>query len=70
MDSLTQITLGAAVGELLLGKKLGNRAMVWGAVIGTVPDLDVIGNYFLSDLQGLLLLHRTDVVSCVSVWAR
>lgn len=57
MDSLSQITLGAAVGELLLGKKLGNRAMVWGAVIGTVPDLDVIGNYFLSDLQGLLF-HR------------
>lgn len=57
MDSLSQITLGAAVGELLLGKKIGNRAMVWGAVAGTIPDLDVIGNYFMSDLDGLLF-HR------------
>ena len=57
MDSLSQITLGAAVGELFLGKKIGNRAMVWGAVIGTVPDLDVLGNYFMSDLNGLLF-HR------------
>ena len=57
MDSLSQITLGAAVGELILGKKIGNRAMVWGAVAGTIPDLDVIGNYFMTDLQGLLF-HR------------
>ena len=57
MDSLSQITLGAAVGELLLGKKIGNRAMVWGAVAGTVPDLDVFANLFLNDLQGLLF-HR------------
>ncbi|MBM72105.1 MAG: hypothetical protein CL847_04920 [Crocinitomicaceae bacterium] len=57
MDSLSQITLGASVGEVILGKKIGNRAMVWGAVAGTIPDLDVIGNYFMTDLQGLLL-HR------------
>ena len=57
MDSLSQITLGAAVGEYFLGKKIGNRAMVWGAVIGTVPDLDVLGNYFMTDLNGLLF-HR------------
>mgnify|MGYP001275983770 CR=1 FL=1 len=57
MDSLSQITLGAAVGELLLGKKIGNRAMVWGAVAGTIPDLDVVGNYFMTDLNGLLF-HR------------
>ena len=41
MDSLTQIVLGAAVGEAVLGKKVGNRAMLWGAVAGTIPDLDV-----------------------------
>ena len=57
MDSLSQITLGAAVGELILGKKIGNRAMVWGAVAGTIPDLDVVGNYFMTDLDGLLF-HR------------
>ncbi|MFM8916554.1 MAG: metal-dependent hydrolase, partial [Bacteroidota bacterium] len=35
MDSLTQIVLGAAVGEVLLGKKLGNKAMLLGAIGGT-----------------------------------
>ena len=43
MDSLTQIVLGAAVGEVVLGKKIGNRAMSWGAVGGAIPDLDDLG---------------------------
>ncbi|PIE86749.1 MAG: metal-dependent hydrolase [Bacteroidetes bacterium] len=42
MDSLTQIVLGAAVGEAVLGKKIGTRAMLWGAIAGTIPDLDVL----------------------------
>lgn len=41
MDSLTQITLGAAVGSAFLGRKVGPRAALWGAVCGTIPDLDV-----------------------------
>ncbi len=57
MDSLTQITLGAAVGEVLLGKKLGNKAILWGAFGGTVPDLDIIGNFFMNDVQALAF-HR------------
>jgi inner membrane protein len=40
MDSVTQIALGAAVGESVLGRRIGNKAMLWGAVIGTLPDLD------------------------------
>jgi len=57
MDSLTQIVLGAAVGEVVAGKKLGNRALVWGAIGGTIPDLDVIFNGFLTPLQALEI-HR------------
>ena len=57
MDSLTQITLGAAVGEVILGKKLGNRAMVWGAVAGTIPDLDVVANLVTDDISALAF-HR------------
>ena len=57
MDSLTQIVLGAAVGELVLGKKIGNRAMVWGAVGGTIPDLDVLGKFFLTNIDNLAF-HR------------
>ncbi len=41
MDSLTQIVLGAAMGEAVAGRKIGNKAMLWGAVAGTIPDLDV-----------------------------
>ena len=42
MDSLTQLTLGAAVGEAVMGRKVGRKAMVWGAFCGTLPDLDVL----------------------------
>jgi inner membrane protein len=57
MDSLTQIVLGAAVGELVLGRKVGNKAMIYGAVAGTIPDLDVfIGNFY--DTVTALEIHR------------
>ncbi len=57
MDSITQAALGAAVGELLLGKRLGNRAMAWGALFGTLPDLDVVIHPFL-DTAAELWWHR------------
>ena len=41
MDSVTQLVFGAAVGEAAIGRKVGNRAILWGAVAGTLPDLDV-----------------------------
>ncbi|HLT08516.1 MAG TPA: metal-dependent hydrolase [Cyclobacteriaceae bacterium] len=50
MDSLTQIVLGAAVAEVVAGKKLGNRALLWGAIGGTIPDLDVIGGFFMGEV--------------------
>jgi inner membrane protein len=57
MDSLTQITLGAAVGELVLGKKVGNRAMLWGAIAGTIPDLDVLAGSVTDEISALAY-HR------------
>ena len=51
MDSLTQIVLGAAVAEVVAGKKLGNRALLWGAIGGTIPDLDVIGAFFMGEVE-------------------
>ena len=57
MDSITQATLGAAVGEAFLGKKAGYRAAVWGAVVGTLPDLDIIVNPFV-DAVNELYFHR------------
>ena len=57
MDSLTQIVLGAAVGEAVLGKKIGNKAMLYGAIAGTIPDLDVISSFF-TDTVTALEIHR------------
>lgn len=51
MDSLTQMVLGAAMGELVLGQKVGNKAVLWGAIAGTIPDLDVLASLFLDDLR-------------------
>lgn len=41
MDSLSQVVLGAAVSNAVLGKKIGNRSIVYGAIVGTIPDFDV-----------------------------
>jgi inner membrane protein len=57
VDSITQAALGAAVGEALLGKRLGNRALAWGAVFGTLPDLDALVAPFL-DTAANLWWHR------------
>jgi len=46
MDSLTQLALGAAVGEATLGRKVGRKAILWGAALGTFPDLDVFIPFF------------------------
>lgn len=58
MDSLTQIVLGAATAEAVVGRKIGNKALLLGAIAGTIPDLDVIANPFL-DTVGELTFHRS-----------
>ena len=57
MDSITQIVLGAAVGEVVLGRKVGNKAMLWGAIAGTIPDLDVYQSLIFDSLKANEL-HR------------
>lgn len=57
MDSLTQIVLGAACGEVVLGKKIGNRALLWGGIAGTIPDLDVLLSPFVNAYDELAI-HR------------
>lgn len=59
MDSLTQIVLGAACGEIALGRKIGNKAILFGAIGGTIPDLDVIlGNLFFNNQIDQTAFHR------------
>lgn len=57
MDSLTQIALGIATAELVAGKKLGNKTFLYGAILGTIPDLDIVVGKFLSDVGGVAI-HR------------
>jgi inner membrane protein len=57
LDSLTQIVLGASVGEAVLGKKIGNKAILWGAIAGTLPDLDVLLRYFTDEISSTQM-HR------------
>jgi inner membrane protein len=57
LDSLTQIVLGASVGEAVLGKKVGNKAILWGAIAGTIPDLDVLLRYFTDEISSTQM-HR------------
>ena len=59
MDSLTQIILGAACGEAVLGNKIGNKALLFGAIGGTIPDLDVfIGKFIFGNQIDAMLFHR------------
>ncbi len=76
MDSLTQIVLGAACGEIALGKKIGNKALLSGAIGGTIPDLDVfIGKLLYTNKIQAMAFHRGfmhsllfALLSCFSFW--
>ncbi len=58
MDSLTHIVVGAAIGELSFGKKLGNKAVVLGAIANTIPDLDVFTTKLASTPEMAMHFHR------------
>lgn len=57
MDSITHITLGAVIGEVVAGKKLGRKAMVIGAAAQSLPDIDFVLGFFNSPVEDLLV-HR------------
>ncbi len=57
MDSLTHIAVGACIGELVAGKKLGKKAMLLGALGQSIPDIDFVTGYWMSTAADLLA-HR------------
>lgn len=64
MDSLTQLALGAGVGAAVLGRRIGPRkAAAAGAVLGTLPDLDVFWPF--ADPVDAFVLHRSATHSLV-----
>ncbi len=59
MDSLSQLALGAAVGVAVMGRRTAPwKAAAWGAVAGTLPDLDVFINHGDPILN--MVLHRAE----------
>ncbi|WP_271411102.1 metal-dependent hydrolase [Pseudomonas sp. Q1-7] len=56
MDSLTQALLGATLQGAMLGRWQGRKALLYGAVLGTLPDLDVVIRY--TDAVEAMTYHR------------
>jgi inner membrane protein len=57
MDSLTHIALGACIGEAFFEKGFGKKAMVWGALAQSIPDIDFVASTWLNTSEALLA-HR------------
>lgn len=57
MDSFTQIALGIAIAEVCAGNKLENKTILYGSILGTIPDLDVVVGLFLDPVNAVLI-HR------------
>jgi inner membrane protein len=57
MDSLTHIALGACMGEAFAGKTLGKKAMLWGALAQSIPDIDFTASFWMNTTSNLLA-HR------------
>jgi len=74
MDSITQAVLGASVQGALLGRWQGRRALLYGAMLGTLPDLDVVLDY--GDAVANMTYHRgfshsllvTSLLSVLLAW--
>ncbi|MEP7165674.1 MAG: metal-dependent hydrolase [Ferruginibacter sp.] len=57
MDSLTHIALGACMGQAFAGRTVGKKAMLWGILAQSIPDIDFIATTWL-DTTSNLLAHR------------
>lgn len=57
MDSFTQIVLGIATAELVAGKQLKNKTILYGTLLGSLPDIDVWVGYFLDPVTAVSI-HR------------
>jgi inner membrane protein len=59
MDSVSQVALGAAVGVAVMGRRVPVwQSALWGAVCGTLPDLDALIDH--GDPVRNMTLHRAE----------
>src|SRR5690606_10156653 len=74
MDSLTQAVLGAGIQGAMLGRFQGRKALLAGAALATLPDLDVIIDY--GDPISGMINHRgfshslfvLTLLACLLTW--
>jgi inner membrane protein len=59
MDSLTQIVLGASVAALAAPQPHRRAALLAGAILGTLPDLDVLPLALIDDPIARMTWHRS-----------
>src|SRR5206468_3008426 len=57
MDTITHTVLGACLGEVIAGKKLGKKAMLYGILANNIPDVDVVTSFWMNNVDRLLA-HR------------
>lgn len=57
MDTITHVALGACLGELLASKRIGKKALVFGALAQSVPDFDFVFSFWLEPSANVLA-HR------------
>ncbi len=57
MDSLTHIALGACIGEAFFERGFGKKAMIWGALAQSIPDIDFLATFWTTTTENLLA-HR------------
>lgn len=57
MDTVSHALLGAALGQRILGRRVGNAALLTGAAIALLPDIDVAIGHWLGDAEALTF-HR------------
>jgi len=58
MDSLTQGLLGAATFAVVKDKEIGEKSLLIGAAVGTIPDLDIFLSPLFNDIE-FLTVHRS-----------
>lgn len=57
MDSLTHIAIGACLGEGFVGNRIGKKAMLWGILAHSLPDIDIVAAFWMP-LTNELIAHR------------
>ncbi len=57
MDSFTHIVVGVCIGEAMLEKKIGKKAILWGLLAHSLPDVDFLASLWMSPTEAMLA-HR------------